>query len=121
VIDARGYVVCPVFFDVHVHSELSYFKCPTADNKVMQGVTTELSGNCGESASGPLQGAALEAVRKSAQEKHIPVKVSWTKLAEYVDKLREFGGVSVNSAFMVGFGTVRMSVLGWERETAQTT
>jgi len=115
VIDARGYVVCPGFFDIHAHSELSYFKCPTADNKVMQGVTTELTGNCGESASGPLQGAALEAVRKSVREKHVPVEVSWTKLAEYVDKLREFGGVSVNSAFMVGFGTVRMSVLGWER------
>jgi N-acyl-D-amino-acid deacylase len=115
VIDARGYVVCPGFFDMHAHSELTYFKYPTADNKIMQGITTEFSGNCGGSPSGPLKGAALDMVKKTVQEEEIPIEVDWTRLAEYLDKLEKFGGVSVNSAYMVGFGTVRMSVLGWER------
>jgi len=115
VIDAEGHVVCPGFFDMHTHSELSYFKCPTADNKIMQGVTTDLSGNCGMSFSGPMKGVVIETTKRMVEEQKIPVTVDWTRLAEFLQKLEQIGGVSVNNAYLVGFGTIRQTVLGMER------
>jgi len=120
VIDAKSYVVCPGFFDMHAHSELSYFKCPTADNKVMQGVTTELSGNCGGSPCGPLKNLAFELLQKAVKDEEIPVEADWKSLADYIVKLEAAGGTSVNCAFLVGFGTVRMSIIGWERGPPNT-
>jgi len=115
VIEAKGYVVSPGFFDMHTHSEIGYLKYPLVENKLMQGVTTELTGNCGISFSGPMKGGVLESFKEMVRMQEIPVEIDWRTLAEYMDKLGKFGGVSVNSAYMVGFGTVRMSLLGWER------
>ena len=49
-IDAKGLVVCPGFIDVHAHIETSIFERPTADNYIYDGVTTVVTGNCGNSA-----------------------------------------------------------------------
>jgi N-acyl-D-amino-acid deacylase len=115
VIDAKGHVVSSGFFDMHAHSELTYFKHPTADNKILQGITTEVSGNCGGNLCGPIKGMAIELLKKSIEKEEIPVEGDWNSLAGYMDKLEKVGGTSVNSAFLVGFGTVRMSVIGYEK------
>src|SRR4029077_10975027 len=44
VIDASGLMVAPGFIDAHSHSDLVYDKCPSAESKVRQGVTTEVGG-----------------------------------------------------------------------------
>ncbi len=44
VIDAKGLMVAPGFIDIHSHSDLVYDKCPSAESKVRQGVTTEVVG-----------------------------------------------------------------------------
>src|SRR3970040_1480281 len=46
VIDAAGKVVAPGFIDMHSHSDLFYFGCPSAESKIRQGVTTEVVGMC---------------------------------------------------------------------------
>ena len=46
VIDAKGLMVAPGFIDIHSHSDLVYDKCPSAESKVRQGVTTEVVGMC---------------------------------------------------------------------------
>ena len=48
VIDAAGKVVAPGFIDVHTHSE-NIAKLPAAENFVRMGVTTIVTGNCGNS------------------------------------------------------------------------
>src|SRR4051812_30879475 len=48
-IDAKGMIVCPGFIDVHTHIEGEEFKNPTADNFILDGVTTVVTGNCGAS------------------------------------------------------------------------
>jgi len=49
-IDAKGMAVVPGFIDVHAHIETGIFERPTADNFVYDGVTTVVTGNCGNSA-----------------------------------------------------------------------
>jgi N-acyl-D-aspartate/D-glutamate deacylase len=47
VVDARGMVVAPGFIDMHSHSDFSLPDDPLASAKTLQGVTTEVVGNCG--------------------------------------------------------------------------
>lgn len=49
-IDAKGMAVAPGFIDVHAHIETGIFERPTADNFIYDGVTTVVTGNCGNSA-----------------------------------------------------------------------
>jgi len=45
--DATGLVLCPGFIDIHGHSDLEVLKNPAMDPKILQGITTEVAGNCG--------------------------------------------------------------------------
>jgi len=40
-------LVAPGFIDMHSHSDLSAMAYPDAESKISQGVTTEVTGNCG--------------------------------------------------------------------------
>ena len=46
-IDAQGDVVSPGFIDIHTHSDAVLFAEPREKGKILQGVTTEVIGNCG--------------------------------------------------------------------------
>lgn len=46
-IDITGKVICPGFMDIHAHSELETLRDPSMMHKVSQGITFDLSGNCG--------------------------------------------------------------------------
>src|SRR5690349_8493638 len=46
-IDARGLVVAPGFVDIHTHSDFTLPVRPAATAKLLQGVTTDCTGNCG--------------------------------------------------------------------------
>ena len=48
-LDADGCYVTPGFIDIHSHSDLTLLILPTADNRIRQGITTEINGNCGAS------------------------------------------------------------------------
>jgi N-acyl-D-amino-acid deacylase len=50
-IDARDHFVVPGFIDVHAHIEGGIFERPTAENYIHDGVTTVVTGNCGNSAN----------------------------------------------------------------------
>lgn len=46
-VSASGLFLCPGFIDMHAHSELEVLRDPSMSAKVNQGITTEVSGNCG--------------------------------------------------------------------------
>lgn len=49
VIDAAGRVLAPGFIDVHTHIEGTVEQIPRADNFLLDGVTSVITGNCGSS------------------------------------------------------------------------
>jgi N-acyl-D-amino-acid deacylase len=108
VLDVTGLHVCPGFIDIHSHSDGEILLYPTADSRVRQGITTELTGNCGGSAA-PLGGAGADADRKSYREQGI--EATWTGVASYCDVL-DRTGVSINQALLVGQGTIRTNAIG---------
>jgi N-acyl-D-amino-acid deacylase len=110
VIDAKGLVVSPGFIDMHSHSDLTLLAGADAESKVRQGVTTEVIGNCGESAA-PLEGEAVGVVQTNASE--YGLKVTWSSLSEYMNTL-ERRGLVLNVACLIGHGTVRTSVMGFK-------
>ena len=49
-VDATGLTLTPGFVDLHTHSDVTLLHDGAGINKVCQGVTTEVTGNCGFSA-----------------------------------------------------------------------
>ena len=47
VIDAKGLTVTPGFIDSHSHSDNAVFTAPEMGQKIEQGITTSVGGNCG--------------------------------------------------------------------------
>ena len=47
VYDGKDYSLAPGFIDAHGHSELDILDIPSGDNKISQGFTSEIAGNCG--------------------------------------------------------------------------
>ncbi|HNV85498.1 MAG TPA: D-aminoacylase [Candidatus Omnitrophota bacterium] len=112
VIDARGLVVAPGFIDIHTHSDFNPFLQPGSPHKLLQGVTTEVAGNCGMSAA-PLIGDMREKVFEVWQREgvaipeHVP---TWDSVGEYLEAL-ERAGLLTNFVFLVGHGNLRWSVM----------
>ena len=107
---ARDFVVCPGFIDIHAHSDFNLLVEPPARSKIMQGITTEVCGNCGLSGA-PLLGRAKEQRQKSLTGLGFPL--DWSTLQEYVEllhKRRLYGNV----APLIGHGNLRGSVIGYE-------
>jgi N-acyl-D-amino-acid deacylase len=81
-IDARGTVAAPGFIDVHTHSE-GIPDLPEAENFVRMGVTTIVSGNCGNSAP---------------------------NIKKYFDDIKA-AGCAINVATLVGHNTIRIRAM----------
>lgn len=83
-INATGLIVAPGFIDVHTHIEGDEAKNPTANNFILDGVTTVITGNCGSS------------------------NVNIKKYLWQIDS----GKLSVNVATLIGHNDVRKAVIG---------
>ncbi len=110
IIDAAGLFVCPGFIDIHSHSDLEPMVNYRCESKLRQGVTTEVVGNCGDSAA-PIFDQAFEDQKRAAQD--YGLQVCWHTVSEYLSNL-EASRPSINYATLVGHGTLRKSVLGYE-------
>jgi N-acyl-D-amino-acid deacylase len=108
IIDAKGKVVSPGFIDIHSHTDLELLINPKAESKIRQGVTTELSGNCGGSVF-PRKKSTSES--EESLKKELGLEFLWTDLEEYHAALAK-QGIAVNHATLLGQGTLREYVLG---------
>lgn len=105
-VDARGLAVAPGFIDVHSHDDFAVLLDPQMPEKVLQGVTTEIVGNCG------LGAAPFREARASAAMLH-PGRTlpAWEGYAGYLAAL-DRDPPSLNVAALVGHGALRLAVLG---------
>jgi N-acyl-D-amino-acid deacylase len=108
VLEVAGLHVSPGFMDIHTHSDGSILRYPGAESRVMQGVTTEITGNCGSSAA-PRPTREPGTVNQESDEDSI--EVEWTDVASYSSVL-EAMGMSVNQGLLLGQGTLRENVAG---------
>ena len=105
-------VVAPGFVDVHNHSDLSPFLLPEMPSTLRQGVTSVVVGNCGSS---PWPLAAWdEAVGLAYGEAGAISRPSWDGWHDYLDAI-DTARPAVNVATLVGHGSVRQEVIGFER------
>ena len=109
VLDGAGLCLCPGFIDMHAHSEFNVL-IDAGRSKVMQGVTTEVCGNCGLS-SAPLLGMARE--QRRAALASCGLELDWTTMQDYCERLDRIG-LRNNVALLAGHGNVRGSVVGYE-------
>jgi N-acyl-D-amino-acid deacylase len=110
VIEAKGLAVCPGFIDAHSHTALELLANPNAESKIRQGVTLEISGNCGSSPF-PIAESVLEEYKKIAKDDY-DVDVDWTDIHGFSRRL-EKRGLGLNYASFLGQGTLRGKVVGF--------
>ncbi len=116
IIDANRMVVAPGFIDIHSHSDIPILVDYHAHSKIRQGVTTEVIGNCGNSAA-PMNEFVKEYRDRFARSR-VPddFQYDWETMVDYIEKV-EMQGTSLNIAPMVGHGTIRMNVVGYENRS----
>ena len=116
IIDAGGQVVSPGFIDIHSHSDCSFQQNPTHEGKLAQGVTFELVGQCGVSLV-PLNVKNRDSVIQTAAGSFgVPFDgndFSACDFAGYAAELKR-RGISVNLGGLIGHGTLRSFIAGWE-------
>lgn len=117
-INGKDLVLAPGFIDTHTHSDFNPTVYPDLENKLLQGVTTEIVGNCGMSAA-PIIGPHAQEIRKvwSREGVAIPKKLAWTTYAEYRSRL-ESKGLNTNFAGLAGHGNIRSAVMGLSPQPA---
>ncbi|HUY49430.1 MAG TPA: amidohydrolase family protein [Streptosporangiaceae bacterium] len=105
VVEADGLLVLPGFIDIHTHSDFTLPVRPAAQARIRQGVTTDVTGNCGLS---PFPVPPDRADFGAFFEPGLTSR--WTDLASYAAALRDVRP-AVNVAPLVGLGAVRLSVM----------
>lgn len=114
-IDAEGRAAAPGFVDPHTHSDLNAATAPDADAKIVQGVTTEVAGNCGLSLT-PVSPEKVNLLRdylKPFIPKDIMPDFKWGRAGELMD-IVDKSGFATDVAFLSGHGTVRLAVMGFD-------
>ena len=112
-IDADGLVISPGFIDMHSHSDFVLPAKPWAEGKLMQGITTEVVGNCGMSAA-PINPGGLDLFKSYINFLcEDGLSWDWIGFGDYLDRLGR-RGVAVNVVALVGHNTIRMAVMGFE-------
>jgi N-acyl-D-aspartate/D-glutamate deacylase len=97
-------VVAPGFIDLHTHSEMPLIADGTAQSKVRQGVTLDITG---ESTSA----APRDHLEETGQDGLTP---DWRTFTEYFARL-ERQGISINTIAHVASEQVRRVVMGYDR------
>ena len=110
VIDGKNMVLSPGFIDSHSHSDTCWFADNRGESKIRQGVTTEVTGQCGMSPAPVTEKRRGSAISLKTDE---GMEIKWSTFGEYLSLLEE-KGVAINIVPLVGHGALRSSAMGYE-------
>jgi N-acyl-D-amino-acid deacylase len=113
IVDASGLVLAPGLIDIHSHTDMTLFRYPMAESKAFQGVTVEVTGNCG------LGLFPVESGRERELADYLelhdftlpPDGLGWSDFegyAERIDALRP----ALNVAPLAGHAPLRVAAMG---------
>ncbi len=115
IINAEGMTASPGFVDLHNHNDLSVLAYPNLESHLMQGVTTSVTGNCGLSMA-PVNPRNLDLLRTylaAFLKPGFDYGWDWQSVKDYFHKV-EKQGISMNIVPLVGQGTIRLAVKGFD-------
>jgi N-acyl-D-amino-acid deacylase len=110
VIEAWGLVVSPGFIDAHTHTDTELIANPKAESHIRQGITTEISGNCGSSPF-PIADEVLDEWKQRLKDE-FNVEPDWNEINGFFQRI-ERQGTALNYATHVGHGNIRGKVVGF--------
>ena len=109
-IDAKGYIVCPGFIDIHSHTDYVLPLLPKLESTIQQGITTQTIGMCGDGLA-PLHSEKIEPIREmlTAQSSlYKEFEFRWRSFSEYLNEMESLR-CPANSIFVVGYGNIRIA------------
>jgi N-acyl-D-amino-acid deacylase len=107
-IDAAGLVVAPGFIDLLGQSEFNVLVDGRAASKLLQGVTTEITGE--GSSIAPVNDRMIGEATPSAT--HFGIVIDWRTLGDYLRRLDMRSRPAINVGTFVGAGGIRNYVVG---------
>ena len=119
VVAADGLTVTPGFIDVHSHGDNAPFCSSDDTSKILQGVTTEVTGNCGFSLA-----PTTPSSKPLLADIHPPFRHALSVLTGhnftslFADSARQ--GYVTNNVPLVGQGALRMAAMGLESRRPTT-
>jgi len=104
---------------MHAHSELRLITNPSAEEKLTQGITTEVLGQDGVSVAPVPEDMKTEWEKRiQSLDGTIDRRWPWNSVAEYLDELDE-AAPAINAAHYAPHGNLRSHIAGFEdRELA---
>lgn len=111
-LDCTGQVVAPGFIDTHSHADNVPFLPEDDVSKIEQGVTTEVTGNCGFSLA-PIETLHQDAVETLLRRIFPPVHLDWNSMREMLS-CADAGGRVTHQAPLVGHNVLRIAAMGAE-------
>jgi N-acyl-D-amino-acid deacylase len=108
-LDAQGLAVAPGFIDVHTHDDYAVLLEPEMPFKVLQGVTSDVVGNCGSGVV-PFDAGLVRFRRIHPDADPAP----WDGFAGYLERV-DAARPSCNVAVLMGHGSLRRGAMGVEQ------
>jgi N-acyl-D-amino-acid deacylase len=115
-IDAANLVVAPGFIDLLGQSEFNVLVDGRAASKLLQGVTTEITGE--GSSIAPVNDRMIGEATPNAT--HFGIAIDWRTLGDYLRRLEERSRPAINVGTFVGAGGLRNYVIGKDDRPATT-
>lgn len=108
IVDCSGKILSPGFVDMHTHTDLEVLRDRTASARVGQGITTDVTGNCGIGTF-PYLGNGLEKYVADVLGEYDDW--SWSDYPSWRAYVQN-GGLGSNQAYLVSHTALRIAVLG---------
>ncbi len=112
-IAAEGLHVTPGFINTHSHSDIVLLFENRGENMLSQGITTEVAGHCGETVI-PLSDTIVSDFKKWLPDERLREIQSLGRDPRHVMEYIGSRGAGTNVALMVGHGTIRSEVMGYD-------